>query len=235
MADDEVCGCYVAGLDNVGGDHAKICLLGPALDEAESLLAALREAEAQRDEAQQGWAWALTERNRDRGRAEAAEAQRDEMAAAWEAGSGREIAELEAVIRQAANTTNAERGRAEAAERKVNAKGRALASAGDRIHELYAQVGAAERKVDEYRQALQVALDHVLELEEAWARGALDEHDGRGGERSNRNAQVRVALRDALRVEQPRGGLNEKCPTHGNEHPAYLCPVAEPEWEGAER
>jgi hypothetical protein len=52
------------------------------------------------------------------------------------------------------------------------------------------------------REAAQAALNHILELEEAWRRGAIHEHDGRGGERSNRNVAVRVLLEKALEEEQ---------------------------------
>jgi len=48
------------------------------------------------------------------------------------------------------------------------------------------------------RNALQSAREHVLELADAWQTGALSEHDGKGGARSNRNSDVRVELRDAL-------------------------------------
>jgi hypothetical protein len=35
VSDDDACGCYVAGLNNVGGDHAEICLLGLSDERAE--------------------------------------------------------------------------------------------------------------------------------------------------------------------------------------------------------
>lgn len=45
-------------------------------------------------------------------------------------------------------------------------------------------------------RVVQQAYEHVLELEDAWARGAISEHDsiGRGGTRANRNASLRVLL-----------------------------------------
>lgn len=46
--------------------------------------------------------------------------------------------------------------------------------------------------------ALGVALAHCEELRDAWERGALDEHDGKGGLRANRNFSVVLALRAAL-------------------------------------
>lgn len=42
------------------------------------------------------------------------------------------------------------------------------------------------------------ALDHVLELEEAWRSGAVSDCDGQGGTRSNRNSELRAGLAKAL-------------------------------------
>lgn len=42
------------------------------------------------------------------------------------------------------------------------------------------------------------ALAHILELEAAWRRGAISEHDGKGGTRSNRNFALRFKLESAL-------------------------------------
>lgn len=42
------------------------------------------------------------------------------------------------------------------------------------------------------------ALDHLAELRRAWESGAIQERDGRGGERSNRNAEIESQLRRAL-------------------------------------
>lgn len=64
------------------------------------------------------------------------------------------------------------------------------------------------------RTAARLALDHVLELEDAWVRGTIVERDHlhRGVERSNRNVDVRVALSSALSV---RAGLGNTCPRCG--------------------
>lgn len=63
------------------------------------------------------------------------------------------------------------------------------------------------------RQAAQAALEHVTELRDAWMRGALSEHDGLGGTRSNRNADVERRLYQALNIpaDQPAayGGEEE--------------------------
>jgi len=49
-------------------------------------------------------------------------------------------------------------------------------------------------------EALNEAKAHVEELEDAWRRGAINEIDGQGGLRSNRNVDVRVAINNALRA-----------------------------------
>lgn len=46
--------------------------------------------------------------------------------------------------------------------------------------------------------AARYALIHVQELREAWRTGAISEHDGKGGSRSNRNVDVEVKLTKAL-------------------------------------
>ena len=59
----------------------------------------------------------------------------------------------------------------------------------------------AEAEVRALREALGTAHAHVLELREAWERGVIEEHDGHGGRRSNRNVDVEVALRALLAPE----------------------------------
>lgn len=46
--------------------------------------------------------------------------------------------------------------------------------------------------------AAKAARKHIEELREAWERGCLSEHDGKGGTRSNRNADVDRQLRTAI-------------------------------------
>lgn len=48
-------------------------------------------------------------------------------------------------------------------------------------------------------QACQDAIEHTEEFEDAWRRGAIEECDGKGGTRSNRNADVNRKLRKALK------------------------------------
>lgn len=55
---------------------------------------------------------------------------------------------------------------------------------------------------DGLRQAAQEALEHVHELREAWRRGVIDERDGKGPKRANRNVDVEVKLRNALMFER---------------------------------
>lgn len=54
-------------------------------------------------------------------------------------------------------------------------------------------------------EACQAALSHVVELRDAWERGALSEHDGGGGTRSNRNVEVENGLRAALAAAETKG------------------------------
>jgi hypothetical protein len=67
------------------------------------------------------------------------------------------------------------------------------------------QLAALQQQLDDERRAkvellaaAQRALDHVTELRDAWMRGAIREHDGKGGTRSNRNVDVEVELRRTL-------------------------------------
>jgi hypothetical protein len=46
--------------------------------------------------------------------------------------------------------------------------------------------------------AARYAMIHVQELREAWRTGAISEHDGKGGTRSNRNVDVERRLANAL-------------------------------------
>ncbi len=45
---------------------------------------------------------------------------------------------------------------------------------------------------------LSLAYDHISELADAWQRGCIREHDGKGGTRQNRNADLLVAIRKSL-------------------------------------
>ena len=60
---------------------------------------------------------------------------------------------------------------------------------------------AAQERVRVLEEALRDAKAHVDEMEEAWARGVISEHDGKGGTRSNRNVAVARALRAALEAK----------------------------------
>ena len=46
----------------------------------------------------------------------------------------------------------------------------------------------------EAQRLLERTLEHCEELRQAWERGALDEHDGKGGTRSNRNYDLVIEL-----------------------------------------
>jgi hypothetical protein len=52
--------------------------------------------------------------------------------------------------------------------------------------------------VNDLLAACEMAMEHVVELEDAWLRGALSETDYQGGTRSNRNVDIRVALSAAI-------------------------------------
>lgn len=60
-------------------------------------------------------------------------------------------------------------------------------------------VSKAAPTYDELVAALQVCHAHLAELRQAWGRGAIDENDGKGGTRSNRNAELEVKVRTILR------------------------------------
>ena len=52
--------------------------------------------------------------------------------------------------------------------------------------------------VDELYQACEEVLEHLRELREAWSRGCINETDGKGGTRSNRNVDMETLLRKAM-------------------------------------
>lgn len=52
----------------------------------------------------------------------------------------------------------------------------------------------------ELLKACEAALLHVEELHDAWRRDVIQERDGRGSERVNRNFEVEVKLRVAIRM-----------------------------------
>lgn len=58
-----------------------------------------------------------------------------------------------------------------------------------------------ESQSDILVKVCQAALTHCQELRDAWERGVLNETDGGGGTRSNRNVDVCVALENALSPE----------------------------------
>lgn len=56
-------------------------------------------------------------------------------------------------------------------------------------------------------KALRQVYSHLVELADAWERGAITEHDELGGTRSNRNADVLRVVRAALSPShEPNGG-----------------------------
>ena len=67
-----------------------------------------------------------------------------------------------------------------------------LEGEGYRLERAYAHVRELET-------ALSIAIAHILELRVAWEAGAIREIDNMGGIRSNRNVDVEVKLRAALK------------------------------------
>lgn len=66
------------------------------------------------------------------------------------------------------------------------------------------QARAEQKHIDgaiRLRKACETALAHVRELRDAWERGCINEIDGLGGTRSNRNIEVEQLLRKALEGE----------------------------------
>lgn len=64
--------------------------------------------------------------------------------------------------------------------------------------ELTEMLTRAESEVAQAKELLEQASAHLWELAEAWREGALDEHDGQGGTRSNRNMDLLNAIRRFL-------------------------------------
>ena len=59
-------------------------------------------------------------------------------------------------------------------------------------------------RVEGYRAAMnspevRAMVGHLDELRDAWLRGVISEHDGKGGTRSNRNAEVLAAYEAGLK------------------------------------
>lgn len=72
---------------------------------------------------------------------------------------------------------------------------------------LTADLAAAKTEVERLKEATVVALEHVVELRDAWMRGAIRDCDGHGGLRSNRNVDVEHVLRNAIEGK-PRPLIN---------------------------
>lgn len=63
---------------------------------------------------------------------------------------------------------------------------------------LEAQLGERDERIRKLEEAARAAYAHVIELQDAWIRGVLSEHDGLGGTRSNRNDDVLHLITHAL-------------------------------------
>lgn len=71
------------------------------------------------------------------------------------------------------------------------------------IAELEAYAIRREIKVGAMREVLRKTYEHIKELAEAWERGVISEHDGKGGTRSNRNHDVMLLIRAAMKERKP--------------------------------
>lgn len=74
----------------------------------------------------------------------------------------------------------------------------------DFIRESRQDVPALCAALREVLALLRECEEHMQELRDAWERGVFDEHDGRGGTRSNRNVEVLVKLQALLAAEEAR-------------------------------
>lgn len=64
---------------------------------------------------------------------------------------------------------------------------------------LLSELGQLREQRDALLVAAHSAESHIAELREAWERGCISEHDGKGGTRSNRNADVLAEIDAAIR------------------------------------
>lgn len=60
------------------------------------------------------------------------------------------------------------------------------------------QLRKRDERIRKLEEAARAAYAHVIELQDAWIRGVLSEHDGLGGIRSNRNDDVLHLITHAL-------------------------------------
>lgn len=63
---------------------------------------------------------------------------------------------------------------------------------------LETQIRERDERIRKLEEAARAAYAHVIELQDAWIRGVLSEHDGLGGTRSNRNDDVLHLITHAL-------------------------------------
>lgn len=66
------------------------------------------------------------------------------------------------------------------------------------VQQLKDENAALTAEVERLKDAANIALEHAVELSDAWMRGVIRESDGNGGLRSNRNADVEYFLRCAI-------------------------------------
>ena len=107
------------------------------------------------------------------------------------------------LVREAGRMRAAANERAEALEAELEGRGIEEARYLDEAELAMLRPRAALVRYELRNMVLQAAFEHVAELRQAWHSGALSEHDGKGGMRSNRNADVYKALKAALEPAAP--------------------------------
>jgi chromosome segregation ATPase len=128
----------------------------------------------------------------------------------------------ERIEQQAKRITELEADRDEAAQRmwaaihdavnlvaerdEAQARADGLQAALDRTEMAAQQRDAAQARADALQAALEPIEAHLAELADAWERGALSEHDGKGGLRSNRNHDLWFSLRKLLATGHEQEG-----------------------------
>ena len=113
------------------------------------------------------------------------------------------LAALEAVKALAEEVAALKRRAAEQTERIMRMRGE---NCTPEVHTenvaLRRQAAALAGRERRLRDGLQEARDWLEELRVTWERGVFHEHDGKGGMRSNRNAELEVKLRALLAEAQ---------------------------------
>lgn len=93
------------------------------------------------------------------------------------------------------------KARAEKAEATLAGAQKRISELNLAASELSRESGLLRAEAAVLRRALESAAAHIEELADAWRRGCIRESDGLGGTCSNRNWDVHIAIREALRID----------------------------------